>query len=104
MGSEAADPSDIAAQATRRACRPAGESREGAALFGGGLGEPPNSYPLLFPPGKRADLLSGDGRPYEYGTGRLASRHYESRSGLNSYSHMLGPPHEPPLRIAKRAK
>ena len=29
--------------------RPAGESREGAALFGGGLGEPPNPYPLRFP-------------------------------------------------------
>ena len=38
-----------------------GESREGAALFGGGLGDPPNPYPLRFPPGKRADLRSEDG-------------------------------------------
>ena len=40
---------------------PAGESREGAALFGGGLGEPPNPYTLRFPPGKRADVRSADG-------------------------------------------
>ena len=33
---------------------PAGESREGAALVGGGLGYPPNLYPLSFPPGNSA--------------------------------------------------
>ena len=57
-----------------KASRPAGESREGAALFGGGLGEPPKHFPLRFPPGKWADVWSGDGRtanaesgrPYEY--------------------------------------
>ena len=35
--------------------RPTGESREGAALFGGDLGEPPNPCPLRFPPGEWAD-------------------------------------------------
>ena len=47
MGDEAADPLHIAARATRRDSRPAGESREGAALFGGGLGVPPQ--PLSAP-------------------------------------------------------
>ena len=63
MDGEAADPLHIVAEATRRASRPAGESREGAALFGGGLGEPPNLYPLRFPPGKQADLRRRVGRP-----------------------------------------
>ena len=72
MGSEAVDPLHIVAEATRRASRSAGESREGAALFGGGLGDPPNPYPLRFPPGNRADLRSRDGRPYEYGAELLA--------------------------------
>ena len=35
---------------------PAGESREGGALFGGGLGESPISHPPRFPPGKHAGL------------------------------------------------
>ena len=36
--------------------RSGGESREGAALVGGGLGVPPNLLPLCFPPGKQADV------------------------------------------------
>ena len=62
MGGETADPPrfQIGARATRKTSRPAGVSREGAALFGGGLGEPPNpiSAPLPArevggPPGPR---------------------------------------------------
>ena len=44
MGGEPVEPPHIVAEAARRASWPAGESREGAALFGGGLGEPPNPY------------------------------------------------------------
>ena len=55
---------------------PAGESREGGALSGGGLGELPSLYPLRFPPGKRAGT-DAQPRPYEYGEQAAGS----SRSG-----------------------
>ena len=53
---------------------PAGESREGGALFGGATGVPPNPYPLRFPPGKWADVRSWDGR--------VAMRPYDRRAGV----------------------
>ena len=44
-----------------KASGPAGESREGAAFFGGGIGVTHNPCPLRFPPGKWVDFRSGDG-------------------------------------------
>ena len=66
MGGEAADPPHIAAQAMRRASRPAGESREGAALFGGGLGEPPTPI--------RSASCKGSGRTSGGGDGSAPKR------------------------------
>ena len=61
----AREPPSGSAPRTQRP-HPAGESREGAALFGGGLGVPPNPYSLRFPPGKWTDLRSRDVRPYVF--------------------------------------
>ena len=41
---------------------PAGESREGPALFGGGTGGTPSPYPPHFPPGKHSESPAGESR------------------------------------------
>ena len=70
----------ITAQATRRASRPAGESREGAALFGGGLGVPPQ--PLSDPlPAREA------GGPPEWGRAHSPVTHGEA---LEPFSRATG--------------
>ena len=51
---------ELGPPAGRAACS-GGESRDGAALFGGGLGVPPNYFPLCFPLGKRAESGAATG-------------------------------------------
>ena len=109
QGDEAAEPLHIAARTRQRLPAPAGESREGAALFGGGLGVPP-------PTPVRSASRQGSGRTSVAGTGALRRRAGASlrmlrKSGIKfSVCHNAsGPPllqgseAAEPLHIAARA-
>ena len=67
MDGKVADPPHIAARATRWASLPAGESREGAALFGGAVGVPPPTH-------IRTASRQGSGRTSRGGDGRTPTR------------------------------
>ena len=93
----------------KRSCHPAGESREGAALFAGGLGTPPNPHMLHFARGNRARPASRQGRAH--GHARLRNRDQrdgrargpagESREGAALFGGGLGEP-PTPIRSAYR--
>ena len=73
------------------------ESREGGALFGGGLGVPPNPYPLRIPSRKRTGP-QGSGRPHSpaplrNGTGGGPAG--ESGEGAALFGGGLGVPPQP---------
>ena len=68
---------------------PAGESKEGAALFGWDLGYPPTPYPLRFPPGKWADVRGGDGRTSTRSQSAPTNTEPELKIWLKGAPHLL---------------
>ena len=79
---------------------PAGESREGAALFGKGLGVPPTPFRSASRQGSGRTSGAGDGRtavrPYEFGTGgrvKGGTRGLDSPAPLAAAIIILWPPY-----------
>ena len=86
--------------------RSGGRVQRGQSPLWWGLGEPPNPYPLRFPPGKWADVRSGDGRTPTRGRAPLRIRDGagpagESREGGALSGRGLGNP-QTSIRSASR--